>query len=154
MLISDLLTPERIALDVKARSKKRVLEMAASHLSSDTHVIDERAVYSGLCSRERIGSTALGRGVALPHCRLPNLDAASGSLLRLHDSVDFDSPDAQPVDLIFALMVPDSHEDQHLKLLALLAETFHDPERRMMIRGAESPEALIELLKSWELQQI
>ena len=151
MFISDLLTPERIALDVKARSKKRVLEMAASRLYSETDAIEQRAVYSGLCGRERIGSTALGRGVALPHCRLPDLDEPSGSLLRLHDSVDFDSPDAQPVDLVFALMLPDSLQDQNLNLLAALAEIFHDPQRRTMLRATPSPEALIELLKSWEL---
>jgi len=154
MLISDLLAPERIALDVKVRSKKRVLEIAAGHLFPAGDGIEERVVYSGLCNRERIGSTALGHGVALPHCRLPGLGGASGSLLKLHDRVDFDSPDGEPVDLVFALMVPESNEGQHLKLLALLAETFHDAQRRIMLREAISPEAVIDLLKSWEMQQV
>ncbi len=154
MLISDLLTPERIALDVKARSKKRVLEIAAAKLFPAAVGLEERTVYSGLCSRERIGSTALGHGVALPHCRLPEISAAAGSILTLHDSVDFDSPDNQPVDLVFALMVPESHEDQHLKLLALLAETLNDAQRRQLIRQAQRPEDVLALLESWEMQQV
>ncbi len=154
MLISDLINPERIALDVKARSKKRVLEVAAASLYPAADGIEERIVYSGLCARERIGTTALGSGVALPHCRLADLPAAAGCLLKLHDPVDFDSSDGQPVDLVFALMVPESHEDQHLKLLALVAETFHDGERRSQLREATSPEHVMELLESWEMQQV
>ena len=109
---------------------------------------------SDLINPERIGTTAVGHGVALPHCRLAERPAAAGCLLKLHDPVDFDSSDGKPVDLVFALMVPESHEDQHLKLLALVAETFHDAERRDQLRAADSPEHVMELLESWEMQQV
>ncbi|MEM9532530.1 MAG: PTS sugar transporter subunit IIA [Pseudomonadota bacterium] len=154
MHISDLLIPERIRFGVRARSRKRVLEVAARQLHQGEEDLDERIIYSGLCGRERIGSTALGHGVALPHCRLSGLPAAAGTLITLADPVDFDAPDGGPIDLVFALMVPDNHENEHLKLLAMLAETFRIEANRAALRGADSPFEVLDLLESWETRHV
>lgn len=154
MQITDLLTPERVRTGVRARSKKRLLELAAASLCGDPLGADERSVFSSLCARERIGSTGLGHGVAIPHGRLPGLEEASGAMLRLADPIDFDSPDGEKVDLIFALLVPDDHEDDHLKLLAKLAETFSKEENRQLLRSADDNLGILELLESWQTQPV
>lgn len=154
MQITDLLTPDRVRTGIRARSKKRLLELAAASLSGEPVLADERSVFSSLCARERIGSTGLGHGVAIPHGRLPGLEEASGVMIRLTDPIDFDAPDGQPVDLIFALLVPDDHEDDHLKLLAKLAETFSKEENRQQLRDAEDNMDILELLESWQTQPV
>lgn len=154
MLITDLLTPERVRTGVRARSKKRLLEMVAASLSGEPQAADERSVYSSLCARERIGSTGLGHGVAIPHGRIAGVEEASGVMIRLADPIDFDAPDGQPVDLIFALLVPDHHEDEHLRLLGQLAETFSKPENRQRLREAEDNLGILELLESWQTQPV
>ena len=154
MQITDLLTPDRIHTGVRARSKKRILELAAASLVGTPREADERSVFSSLCARERIGSTGLGHGVAIPHGRVSGIDEASGAMLRLCEPIDFDSPDGEPVDLIFALLVPDDHEDDHLKLLAQLAETFSKEENRAKLRSAEDNLDILELLESWQTQLV
>lgn len=154
MQITDLLTPDRVRTGIRARSKKRLLELAAASLSGEPVMADERSVFSSLCARERIGSTGLGHGVAIPHGRLPGLDEASGVMLRLTDPIDFDAPDGEPVDLIFALLVPDNHEEDHLKLLAKLAETFSKEENRARLRAAEDNLDILQLLESWQTQPV
>lgn len=145
MRLADLLTPERIALDQTVSSKKSLLEQAARMLGTAPEAASGRDIFQGLCQRERLGSTGLGHGVAIPHCRVEQ-SGATGAVLRLKRAIDFDSPDAEPVDLFFALAVPSSCSEAHLKLLAGIAELFSEPSRREKLRQLESPEDLLRSL--------
>jgi len=133
MLLADLLTPERVVLDLSLSSKKAVLERAAELLALNDGAASSREIFDGLCQRERLGSTGLGHGVAIPHCRIEQT-GATGSLIRLKRPIDFDGPDAEDVDLFFALAVPAQCSEAHLRLLASIAELFGDSERRERLR--------------------
>ncbi|MFM1892565.1 MAG: hypothetical protein RLZ44_1642, partial [Pseudomonadota bacterium] len=102
----DLLQPSRISVANEAASKKRVLEEAANLLAATAEEPTPEQIFERLLERERLGSTGLAGGVALPHARMPGLDTVRGAFLRLAQAVDFDAMDGQPVDLIFALLVP------------------------------------------------
>jgi len=144
--LSDLLAPDRVALDRNLASKKSVLECAAGLLAQEEGAADKRDIFEGLCQRERLGSTALGHGVAIPHCRVSQ-GGVTGAFLRLNQPVDFDSPDGEGVDLFFALAVPAERSDHHLKLLASIAELFGDGDRRERIRRAADHRELVALLQ-------
>jgi len=109
----------------------------------------ERLVFDSLCQRERLGSTALGHGVAIPHGRSPGLVAATGAFVRLAEAVDFGAPDGQPVDLLFALAVPEHFTQQHLVLLGQLAEMLGDAAFRQRLREAADSAAVYRLLAAW-----
>lgn len=148
MHLLDLLTPARVMAGVNATSKKRLLEQVAGALSQG-NADHERAIFDGLCLRERMGSTGLGHGVAIPHGRTPHLNVATGTMLRLAEPIDFGASDGEPVDLVFALAVPEHFTQQHLVLLAQLAEMFSDAGFRQQLRNAASSEALYELICDW-----
>jgi nitrogen PTS system EIIA component len=124
MQISDILAPESVVCGVALSSKKVVIERLAEMVAGINPSISTGTVYDRLLERERLGSTGLGRGVAIPHGRLENCEMAIGAFLFLESPVDFDAIDSQPVDLIFALLVPQECNDEHLKILAQLAEKF------------------------------
>jgi PTS system nitrogen regulatory IIA component len=107
-------------------------------------------VFDGLVGRERLGSTGLGHGVALPHTRSARIKQAVGAFLHLEKGVDFDSLDRTPVDLLFGLLVPDDAPERHLQTLARLAEMFRDPALCEALRAAAAPPALYELLNDWK----
>ena len=147
MNISDILTLERTNCCAPGSSKKRVLEYLASFLAQLNPGTENLELYEQLLARERLGSTGIGDGVAIPHCRLEGFQEPVGVLLRLQKSVDFDAIDGQPVDLVFALIVPqdsgDNEEnDEHLKTLASIAELMQNPERREQLRNAPDNRAL------------
>ena len=108
MLISDILTPERILCHVRATSKKRVLEYFSKLLAQETSSLTSYDVFEGLLGRERLGSTAIGKGVAIPHARVDECNVTLAAFLQLEHGIDFDSIDHKPVDLLFALMVPEN----------------------------------------------
>lgn len=143
--LAELISADRIALDQNLASKKSVLEKAADLLAMDEQAPDKRDIFQALCQRERLGSTALGHGVAIPHCRVEQQEV-SGAFIRVRRAVEFDSPDNSRVDLFFALAVPVRCSDAHLKLLAAIAELFSDPERREGLRQATDYGGLAELL--------
>ncbi|MDT8409978.1 MAG: PTS sugar transporter subunit IIA [Wenzhouxiangellaceae bacterium] len=145
MQIADLLSADRVVLDQTLASKKSLLEKAAKLLARAPEATQSRDIFEGLCQRERLGSTGLGHGVAIPHCRVPQT-AATGAFVRLRQPIDFDSPDSGKVDLFFALAVPSECTDLHLKLLASIAESFSHPDQRERLRRVETYEGLIELL--------
>lgn len=130
-----------IRVDDPSHSKKRVLEHAAQLLSHADSELTE-GIFERLLERERLGSTGLAGGVALPHARMPGLTQSRGAFLRLDEPVEFDSIDGQPVDLVFALLVPEEATEEHLKLLAELARLFHDPALREKLRHASAEQAL------------
>lgn len=143
MGIAELLTPDRVVCDVGVGSKKRVLELLSSLMADVAPGLTEREIFNGLLARERLGSTGLGKGIAIPHGRFEHVDSAVGAVIKLTKGVDFDSVDGESVDLVFALMVPKEATDEHLQLLASLAEMFSSAEFLTQLREAASPDAVI-----------
>ena len=150
MHLLDLLSPARVKAGAIAPGKKRLLEQLAALLAGAGGGESERGIYDGLCNRERLGSTGLGHGVAIPHGRSARAGAAVGAFVRLAEPVDFGAPDGQPVDLVFALVVPEHFAHQHLVLLSQLAEMFGDAGFRDQLRAAPDAAALHALLADWQ----
>jgi PTS system nitrogen regulatory IIA component len=146
MLISDLLSPERIRFDVKSSSKKRLLELISEELARNSDEFTKREIFESICARERLGSTGLGKGVAIPHGRIKGSQHVEASFIRLKKPLPFDAVDGQPVDLLFCLAVPEDCGEDHLKLLAQVAELFSDSELLEKLRQAEDAGTLMQLL--------
>ncbi|MFZ5722308.1 MAG: PTS sugar transporter subunit IIA [Pseudomonadota bacterium] len=151
MQILDILTPARVQAGVVVTSKKRVLEHAAKAVEKALGASDMAGtVFDALLARERLGSTALGEGVAVPHCRLAGCTQTVGLLLRLAEGIDYDAPDGRPVDLLFVLVVPQEATDEHLQLLGRVAGMFNDPVMRADLRAAQSGTELFERIQTFE----
>lgn len=150
MHLLDLISPARISAGVPATSKKRLLEVVADLLIQDQPAELDRPVFDSLCARERLGSTGLGHGVAIPHGRTPGLATATGAFVRLREPLDFGAPDGEPVDLVFALAVPEHFTHQHLVLLSQLADMFGDASFREALRRAPDAAAIHRLLSDWQ----
>lgn len=149
MDITDLITRERIVCNSEVTSKKRVIEVLSELLVKGQADLTARPVFDSLIGRERLGSTGLGYGVALPHGRFSQSRQAIGAFVKLRQGVDFDAIDRQPVDLAFGLLVPDHYTDEHLKILAYLAEMFSDRVFCQRLRDADSDLTLFERLRDW-----
>jgi PTS system nitrogen regulatory IIA component len=151
MELQDIIDPERIAYDVDVSSKKRALETISDILVKGGGAnLLSHDVCESLIAREKLGSTGIGCGVAIPHGRLKNTDKTLAAFIRLHKGVDYDAIDNQSVDLIFALLVPENSTEEHLKILAEIAEMFSNETFRKKLREAESPQALWALLRNWK----
>ena len=148
MHISEILTSERILCNVNLSSKKAVLETLSGLIAGTSSSLTGQEVFNSLLSRERLGGTGLGNGIALPHGRLKNGLSTIAAFIKLKQGVDYDAVDHQPVDLIFALLVPEHSTEEHLQVLAQLAEMFNKPEFLTRLRGEESNEAIYSLLTS------
>lgn len=122
MHLSSLLAPERCRAKMACSSKKRALEKLAELIAENTPGISTDILFSQLIGRERLGSTGIGEGIAIPHCRFETQGATIGALITLAEPIDFDSVDNRPVDIIFAMLVPTDANEQHLSTLASLAE--------------------------------
>ena len=146
MQLANVLAPDRIAIDTAASSKKTLLEKASELLAAGGGTSVSRAIFESLCQRERLGSTGLGHGVAIPHGRVEGQADVVGALIRLQKPIQFDAPDNEPVDLFFALVVPQECTDTHLRLLAEVAEAFSNDQRRRAIREAGDSKAVLEAL--------
>ncbi len=141
MQITELLDPARIACRQSCGSKKRSLEYLGRLLADAALSLTEGEIFDSLIGRERLGSTGLGKGVALPHGRIRGLSRPLGALLVLDKGIDFDAVDGQPVDILFALLVPEESTDEHLQILARLAELFSDPEFCRQLRACPDADA-------------
>ncbi len=150
---SELLVPARARCQADITSKKRALELLSELIAEDQEEITPRDVLNCLVSREKLGSTGLGHGVAIPHGRLPQVKSAVGAALTLLSGVDFDAPDNEPVDLVVGLIVPEESTDEHLHILANLAQAFSDPESVRAVREAATPEELSRLLAGFLTKQ-
>ena len=151
MNISDIISPDRVACDLDVSSKKRVLEQLSDMLASNSaETLAPQEVVDSLIARERLGSTGIGYGVAIPHGRVKNTDHAIAAFVQLHEGVDFDASDKQDVDLLFALLVPENSTEEHLQLLAQLAEMFSDEEFRAKLRASKDCQAIYTLLSTWK----
>ena len=138
----------RIGNSLQIGSKKRLLEALSELLASDHPSLDSETVFEHLLERERLGSTGLGHGIALPHARMKEVSEAVGAFAQLQEGVSFDAIDDKPVDLAFALLVPEAANEMHLQLLSQLASMLSDPQVRQGLRDASSAEAILELLQS------
>lgn len=144
MHLLDLLTTRRILVNQHSTSKKRLLELLADRLAPEGSQL-AGAIYDSLCARERLGSTGLGHGIAIPHARSAGLKEATGVFVRLSEPVDFGAPDGEPVDLVFALAVPEHFTHQHLLLLSELAALFGEENFRRRLRQAPDNHAIFSL---------
>ncbi|MDH5483857.1 MAG: PTS IIA-like nitrogen regulatory protein PtsN [Gammaproteobacteria bacterium] len=149
MDIKQLIAPERVICLSEISSKKRILEQLAKLLGTGAIGYDPAEIFNRLIERERLGSTGLGHGVALPHGRMGSEQKTIGAFIKLDRPIDFDSPDGQPADLLFALLVPEHHTDEHLQILASLAGMFSDPGFCNSIRQCGSDEELFRHLSTW-----
>lgn len=135
----------RILLLDDISSKKRVFELLGELLVKDLPNIQATHVSTALQARERLGSTALGEGVAIPHCRIDSISEIRCAVIKLEQGVDFDAPDNQEVALFYALMVPEDATDEHLKTLGLLAEYLSKQENRNKLRQCETADELLDI---------
>lgn len=148
MLDSDLLSPGRILAGVRINSKKRLLELISVTLAKKNKNLSSREIFESLCAREHLGSTALGNGVAIPHGRISNTEGVEALFLQLVKPLPFDADDGQPVDLIFALTVPQHCTEDHSKLLSSIAERFSDPELQKQLRNSADAKEIFHLLSN------
>ena len=148
-LIAKLLPQSNILLDADLTSKKRVFEQAGL-LFENNDQLSRSLVFDSLFAREKLGSTGLGQGVAIPHGRIKGLKTATGAMIRVQSPVPFDAPDGENVKLIFVLLVPERATDEHLQILSELAQMFCDKPFREKLLNAVSPEELQQLLTQWK----
>ena len=134
--IENILSADRTEIDVSVSSKKKLLEYLGKAISTALPGSTADDIFERLLGRERLGSTGIGEGIAIPHCRLKECDKAFGVLLRLEQAIDFDAIDRQPVDLVFALLVPEEATDEHLQVLSMLARNFSQDSFRQALRNA------------------
>jgi PTS system nitrogen regulatory IIA component len=147
-LIAPLISPDTTLLDLSFSSKKKLFEHAAD-LFAQTHGLKSTDIFTSLFERERLGSTALGYGVAIPHGRIKDLKDACGAFYRLKIPLEFDAPDNQPVSLCFILLVPKDANERHLQILGELAQMFGDEAMRTKMLRVATPAGLIALLGAW-----
>ena len=150
MFPPDLITEARVRTRCDVASKKRLLETLAALLADGRPGLTTEHIFDRLLERERLGSTGLGYGIALPHARVREVDDAIGAFVQLQEPVPFDAIDDRPVDLAFALLVPESADERHLQLLAGLAEMFNDAAVRERLRSADTDAELLNVLRRRE----
>ncbi len=127
MKISDILLPECVFPNMDCHSKKDALDTLAKTIANSDSATSQTEVFDCLITRERLGSTGLGNGIAIPHGRLKHSNKTIAAFIQLETGIDYDAVDKAPVDLLFALIVPEESTDEHLQILAKLAEMFSDP---------------------------
>ncbi len=146
MQISEILSAERILSNVETSSKKHALEELAKLIAETDPSLTYAEIFGCLVAREKLGSTGLGNGVAIPHCRFNGSTNTIAAFLHLKNAIDYDAIDQQPVDLIFALLVPEDSTEEHLKILSQLAEMFSDNSLLDRLRVESSPEEIYKIL--------
>lgn len=146
--ISQLLPPSNVIIDLDVASKKRVFEQAGL-LFENTFQIARNQVFDSLFAREKLGSTGLGQGVAIPHGRIKGLREAVAALVRMKEAIPFDAPDGQPVNIACILLVPEKATDQHLQILSELAQMFNDKKFRESILNSKDAKEIHKLITDW-----
>jgi PTS system nitrogen regulatory IIA component len=148
-LVAKLLPLDHVVTDLQVSSKKRLFEQAGL-LFENHHGLARSLVFDALFAREKLGSTGLGQGVAIPHGRIKGLKEALGCFIRLPQPVPFEAPDGSPVSLVFVLLVPEKATEKHLQILSELAQMFSDkPLREAMLQAADAA-ALHGLITAWQ----
>ena len=145
MEIADLITPESVIAKLKVSSKKQALQELSARAAKITR-LPERRIFEGLIERERLGTTGVGQGIAIPHAKFPELERLYGLFARLDQPIDFDAIDEHPVDLIFVLLAPGDAGAEHLKALALVSRLLRNQAACAKLRGSDDASALYALL--------
>ncbi|HEY5645691.1 MAG TPA: PTS sugar transporter subunit IIA [Pseudomonadales bacterium] len=143
--IRSILRPDCTRVRVAAASKESLLRYLGELIYVHVPGSSADELLRGFLAREELGSTGIGDGVAIPHCRLARCTVTHGALVKLDAPIDFDAVDRQPVDLVFALLVPEKDAEQHLQALAMLARRFNQPTFRQALREADDQQMLYEL---------
>lgn len=142
MEVQSFLSQHRTHCGVEAGSKKRALQVISQLIAEDQPTLSADEIFTSLIARERLGSTGLGNGIAIPHCRINNCASTVGALIQLQSPIDYESVDGQPVDILFALIVPEEAHDEHLQTLAAIAEQLHQPGYLQSLREASDSSSL------------
>ena len=145
--ISDLLDEQTILVRMHATSKKRLLELLAESLAQRMPDLSASRIFESLVERERLGSTGMGDGLAIPHCRIPDGEGIHTAVATLDEPIDFDAPDKQPVDLLFVMVVRGDANQSHLDTLAQVANLYSDSGFRQKLRDAGSASQILELFR-------
>jgi PTS system nitrogen regulatory IIA component len=153
MNFSELITTDRVLCCPRIGSKKRLLESISELLARNVPQHSPNEIFDSLISREKLGSTGLGKGVAIPHGRLRLLARPACAFIKLDKAVEFDAPDGRPVDLICALIVPEESTDEHLQILSSIATLFGDQAFCGRIRGCGNETCLYQQLSNGDVQQ-
>jgi PTS system nitrogen regulatory IIA component len=148
-LITKILPTSNVFLDLDVGSKKRVFEHVGI-VFENSHGIARSVIFDSLFAREKLGSTGLGQGVAIPHGRIKGLKEATGAFVRLKEPIPFDAPDGKPVSLIFVLLVPANATDLHLQILSELAQLFSDKQLRESLNVLPEPHLVWEQISNWQ----
>jgi PTS system nitrogen regulatory IIA component len=147
--ISQLLPLSNVIVDLDVSSKKRVFEQAGL-LFENTNQIARSQVFDSLFAREKLGSTGLGQGVAIPHGRIKGLREAIAALVTMKEAIPFHAPDGQPVNIACILLVPEKATDKHLQILSELAQMFSDKQFRDSILKCKNAAEIYKLITDWE----
>ena len=154
MNLEELIQPDSVLCNVSARSKKHCLEIMSELLTRSNPDIASEEVFARLIERERLGCTCLDQGVAFPHCRINGLTKSCAALMKLAEPVDFDSPDGDPVDLVFGLMVPEDIDAEDLADIDMVSKLLCDSALCARLRAATSSNELCEVLLAGSLEPI
>lgn len=146
MSVQDLLNIDRTLCAVSCQSKKRILETISQVVASELEDVPQAEVLASLVGREKMGSTGIGKGIAIPHGRLANIDEVIAVVLTTQPGVEFDAVDNEPVDIFFALLVPEDQIEGHLQTLAMIAAKLNDEVIVNRIRSATNPQQIIDAL--------
>jgi len=145
MILADIIDAQSVLANLKAQSKKQLLQELSQAMAKTTG-IDHRMIFETLSTREKLGSTGLGQGIAVPHGKIAALNRVHGLFARLAAPVDFEAVDGQPVDLVFVLLAPDHAGADHLKALARISRLMRDPAIVAKLRGTDTAEGLYAIL--------
>ncbi|MDX1491188.1 MAG: PTS IIA-like nitrogen regulatory protein PtsN [Pseudohongiellaceae bacterium] len=148
MQLETILTPERCFCKMPGVSKKRFLTNTSEMIAEETQTLPADQIYTALLAREQLGSTGIGNGIAIPHCRVPGCDKVTGALVTLDEAIDFDAIDSRLVDLLFVLIVPAEEMEEHLKVLSAVATLFHQEGFCERLRKASSSQELYDIATS------
>ncbi|MFP6826970.1 MAG: PTS sugar transporter subunit IIA [Pseudohongiellaceae bacterium] len=146
MQLEQILSPASCRCDIPGANKKRILKTASELVAANLGELATDNIFDALMAREQLGSTGLGSGIAIPHCRVAQCQDILGALITLETAIDFDSLDGKPVDILFVLIVPELQHDEHIKTLAGLAELFNDEGFCEALRHTHDSEKLYKLV--------
>ena len=146
MLLEEIIQPDSVLCNARARSKKHCLEILSQLLVRSMPDVSSDDILTSLIERERLGCTSLEKGVAFPHCRFDGIDSSVGALLKLSDAVDFDSPDGEAVDLVFGLVVPAELDKTRQADVSAIADLLGDTDLRTRLRNAATSSELYDAL--------
>jgi nitrogen PTS system EIIA component len=154
MQVQSFLSQHRTRCGVEAASKKRALEVLSQLIAQDQPTLNADEIFKNFIGRERLGSTGLGLGIAIPHCRINNCASIVGALIKLSKPIDYDAIDGQPVDILFALVVPEEAHDAHLQTLATIAERLNQPTFLAALRATQDCSALFNIASTEDISAI